>query len=60
MSDEQKVETSVRVERGLTEIRPEWTRDRVYVRVLDYAGKEIFHGLAGEVRVEVLAPKEKA
>lgn len=49
---------TIKVDRGITGITIPF-HDRQYVKVYDFAGKTIFHGLAGAVTVEVLGPKEK-
>ena len=58
-TDDPKADMRAPVSLGITDITHENPKDRVYVKVYDYAGKTIFHGLSGSVRVEVLGPKEK-
>ena len=57
-TNDPKPDQTVKVERGITEIGIPF-HDRQYVKVYDYTGKTIFHGLAAACRVEVLPPKGK-
>lgn len=58
-TDDPKPDRTVKVERGITGIEVPF-HSRQYVKVYDYAGNQIFHGLAGSCRIEILAPKGKA